>query len=167
MDEDVGSVAGADGDDSRIVRIRLLSDELDKQRSRASDRTRSVETRCSFLVVASGVLVAFGVAGDGVPTNLADVAVLILATATVVCAVVGLWPRKLRTASGDKIVGAWVDAPLSGPELEDHLLEVKRKEIENRNALNEWRAGWAIAGFTLIGASVFAMLISTMARVVL
>ena len=40
----------------RLQRIRLLSSELDTLRNAAIERTRSIDTKSSFVVVAAGVL---------------------------------------------------------------------------------------------------------------
>lgn len=40
----------------REARIRLLSEELDRLRASAVERSRSIDTKASFVVVAAGVL---------------------------------------------------------------------------------------------------------------
>lgn len=140
-------------------RIRLLSAELDESRRAAVERTRTTDTKASFLVVAAGFLA--GVTGSELvreETWFVGIIPLVLTLATVVVSAVVLWPRRLRVPSGPEMVKAWVDADMTTDELEDHILEVKSKEVSNRNDQNERKAEWTKWGFVLLISAMATVL---------
>lgn len=139
--------------------MRLLSAELDESRNAAVERTRTTDTKASFLVVAAGFLA--GVTGSELVSDetwFVGVVPLVLTLATVVVAAVVLWPRRLRVPSGPDMVKMWVDADMTPEVLEDHILEVKSKEVENRNKQNERKAGLTSWGFLLLIAAMASAL---------
>lgn len=145
--------------DDRAQRVRLLSAELDESRNAAVERSRTTDTKASFLVVAAGFLA--GVTGSELvsgETWFIGVVPLGLTLATVVVAAVVLWPRRLRVPSGPDMVKMWVDADMTPEVLEDHILEVKSKEVENRNKQNERKAGLTSWGFLLLIAAMASAL---------
>lgn len=145
----------------RQTRIRLLSDELDRLRLTALERTRSIDTKASFVVVAAGVIAA--VAFDSLNnahTWLLGLIPVAFTVATIIVAAAALWPVKLESASGRDVVDEWVDADITPAELEDNLLEVKAVEIEFRDAKNESKAKATKWAFGLLVASLVAALIT-------
>lgn len=145
---------------AKLGRIRLLSAELDESRRAAVERTRTTDTKASFLVVAAGFLA--GVTGSELvrpETWFVGVVPLILTLATVVVSAVVLWPRRLRVPSGPQMVAAWVDAEMTPDDLEDHILEVKSKEVSNRNDQNERKAEWTKWGFVLLISALASALV--------
>lgn len=145
--------------EQRLSRIRLLSDELDRLRLSALERTRSIDTKASFVVVAAGVIAA--AAFDGLANSqmwLIALIPVVLTVATVVVAAVALWPVKLESASGRDVVNEWVDADMTPSELEDSLLEVKAVEIEYRDAKNESKARATKWAFGLLVSSLVSAL---------
>lgn len=144
----------------RVARVRLLSDELDRLRLSAVERTRSIDTKASFVVVAAGVIAtaAFDGLSDSRVWWIGLIAV-ILTVATVIVAAIALWPAKLESASGRAMVTEWVaDTDMTPVTLEDSLLEVKALEIENRDRKNESRARATKWAFGLLVASLVAAL---------
>jgi hypothetical protein len=123
----------------RAARIRLLSDQLDHLRSSAVERTRSIDTKASFVVVAAGVIATTTFAGlDDSRTWLWGLVPLTFTIATVVAAAIALWPVKIESPSGRKMVSLWVDEDGLAPDvLEDRILEVKTVEVEYRDEKNE------------------------------
>lgn len=145
---------------AKLGRIRLLSAELDESRRAAVERTRTTDTKASFLVVAAGFLA--GVTGSELvraETWFVGVVPLALTIATVVVAAVVLWPRRLRVPSGPDMVKMWVDADMTPDDLEDHILEVKSKEVSNRNDQNERKAKMTSWGFVLLIAAMLSALV--------
>lgn len=153
---------------AREQRIRLLSAELDQSRHAAVERTRTTDTKASFLVVAAGVLA--GVSGSellSANTSFLGLFPLGFTLATVVAAAAALWPRALRVPSAPELVNRYVDDDITSEELEDHLLEVKKVEVENRNAQNEVKAELTAWGFVFLIVSmttaVFVVVLSAVA----
>lgn len=141
-------------------RVRLLSAELDASRHAAVERTRSTDTKASFLVVAAGFLA--GVTGSELvraETWFVGIIPLVLTLATVIVSAVVLWPRRLSVPSGPEMVKAWVDADITPEELEDNILEVKSKEVDKRNDQNERKAKLTSWGFVLLIAAMLSALV--------
>ena len=84
---------------------------------------------------------------------------LLFTLATVVVAAVVLWPRRLSVPSGPEMVAAWVNADMTAEDLEDHILEVKSKEVKNRNEQNERKAELTSWGFSLLIAAMASALV--------
>jgi hypothetical protein len=138
----------------------LLSAELDESRRAAVERSHTNDTKASFLVVAAGFLAA--ITGSGLVearTWFVGILPLLLTLATVVVAAVVLWPRRLSVPSGPEMVAAWVNADMTAEDLEDHILEVKSKEVKNRNQQNERKAELTSWGFSLLIAAMTTALV--------
>lgn len=145
--------------EQRLARIRLLSTELDNLRLNSMERTRSIDSKASFAVVAAGVIAA--AAFDSLSSSHIWIAALIpvsLTVATVVVAAIALWPYKLKTPSAREVVDQWVEADLAPSDLENNLLEVKAKEITFRNSKNEDRARATKWAYALLVTSLVATL---------
>jgi len=143
----------------RLARIRLLSAELDNLRLSALERTRSIDTKASFVVVAAGVIAA--AAFDILSNQSLGLWGLIpsaLTVATVVVAAIALWPTKLKSASGRDVVNEWVDAETEPAVLEDHLLELKAVEVYHRDEQNEIKGRATKWAFALLVASLVTCL---------
>ncbi len=95
--------------------------------------------------------------------SLVDAALESDRVAAVAVATAALWPRKIDLPSAREIVDVWVDADIPADELEDNVLEVKAREVTNRDAQNEKRAKLTNWGFGL----VLAGLVTTLAVVAL
>lgn len=145
---------------AKAARVRLLSAELDESRKAAVERSRTNDTKASFLVVAAGFLAAIsGAELVTTETWLIGALPLLLTLATVVVAAVVLWPRRLSVPSGPDMVTAWADADMTAEDLEDHILEVKSKEVKNRNKQNERKAELTSWGFSLLIAAMASALV--------
>lgn len=141
------------------ARVRLLNEELSQLRGAAVERTRTTDTKASFLVVAAGFLA--GVAGSELvdsDTWFIGLVPLSLTLATVVVSAMALWPRALSVPSARHVVDTYVNANMSPETLEDHLLEIRTKEVEKRNAQNESKAGLTKWGFILLIAAMASSL---------
>jgi hypothetical protein len=139
----------------RAKRIRVLNAELDVLRAAAWDRSRMIDTKASFIVVAAGVLASVtGLSLVSPATWLLGLMPFGLTVAAVAVAIVALWPRKIDLPSAREVVDAWVDADMPADELEDNVLEVKAQEITNRNVQNEKRADLTNWGFSLLLAGL-------------
>jgi len=145
---------------AKSARIRLLSAELDESRRAAVERSRTNDTKASFLVVAAGFLAAItGSELVEARTWFVGILPLLFTLATVVVAAVVLWPRRLSVPSGPEMVAAWVNADMTAEDLEDHILEVKSKEVKNRNEQNERKAELTSWGFSLLIAAMASALV--------
>lgn len=140
---------------AKIARIRLLSAELETQRNLAIERTRSIESKAGFLVLAGGLLAA-----QAVPvfanTQISALAVvlavtrLVLAFSVTLFATMVLWPLRIPELGPDGFIKKWIDSCEPKGALEDYILEVKARTIAKRNAKNETRAKLLKAGFVLL-----------------
>lgn len=139
----------------RVARIRLLNAELDAHRGIALERTRQIETKASFIVVAAGVLAsATGATLVSTDTWLLGLVPFALTVATVVVATAALWPRPLKVPSARSIVNRWVNETAPTDDLDDYLLEVKVVEVELRDDQNELRMKWTKRAFRLLALSL-------------
>lgn len=147
----------------RLARIRLISLELDHIREAAIERSRSIDSKSSFIIVAAGFVT--GATSTDLVTSTSFYVGLVpvaLTVASMVAAVIALWPTRLWAPIGRSLVTAWVEDPVTVESLEDNILEVKAREIEARDAYNERRSTatrWSfvflvlglIAAFLVIG----------------
>ena len=141
----------------RAKRIRVLNAELDVLRIAALERSRTIDTKASFIVVVAGVLAsATGLSLVSTDTWLVGLLPFGLTVAAVAVAIAALWPRKIDLPSAREVVDAWVDADMPADELEDNVLEVKAQEVTNRDAQNEKRAKLTNWGFSLVLAGLVA-----------
>lgn len=144
----------------RSKRIRILNAELDVIRNASYERSRTIDTKASFIVVAAGVLASVtGVSLVAPETWFIGLAPFALTIAAVAVAIVALWPRKIGLPSARQVVDAWVDADMPADELEDNVLEVKAQEVTNRDAQNEKRAHLTNWGFILLLAGLASTLV--------
>lgn len=145
---------------TRIRRVQLLSSELDSLRNSAVERTRSLDAKASFVVVAAGVLAsAVGLGLVRSETYYVGLIPFGLTVWTVVQSAAALWPRSIDLPGARKLVAKHVDSEDPPEKLEDFLLEVKTTEVENRNAQNEKKAGYTKRAFQLLVASLVAVFI--------
>lgn len=143
----------------RAKRIRVLNSELDVLRAAASDRSRTFDTKASFIVVVAGVLASVtGLSLVSIDTWLVGLIPFGLTVAALVVATIALWPRKINLPSARQVVDQWVDTDMSADQLEDNVLEVKAQEVTNRDAQNEKRAKLTNWGFGLVIAGLLATL---------
>ena len=144
----------------RAKRIRILNAELDVLRAASSERSRTIDTKASFIVVVAGVLASVtGLSLVSTDTWLVGLLPFGLTVAAVAVATAALWPRKIDLPSAREVVDAWVDADMPADELEDNVLEVKAQEVTNRDAQNEKRAKLTNWGFSLVLAGLVATLV--------
>ena len=145
---------------NRVGRIRLLSAELATGLTRAIDRTRSIETKASFIAAAAGL-----VASATIPTVATGrywfvaVVPLGLAVVTVIYAARALWPKSLEVSGARLLVDTYVDAEMTPETLEDHLLEVRAVEIEKRDESNIERTKRMTVGFSCLSLSLAALVL--------
>ncbi|GEM_PF-4181158 len=146
--------------DYRDARIRLLSEELDRTRDAALERSRLLNTKASFVVVAAGVIASVSSVGIGDrEAGLAWVVPFSLTFLTVLTATVTLWPRKLKVAGGREMVTAWRESELTEYDLVDHLLEVKVQEVESRDAQYRLGSIWTKVAFVFLLMSLISVVV--------
>lgn len=144
----------------RTKRIRILNAELDVLRGASAERSRTIDTKASFVVVVAGVLASVtGLSLVTTDTWLVGLVPFALTVAAVAVATAALWPRKIDLPSAREVVDAWVDADMPADELEDNVLEVKAQEVTNRDAQNEDRAKLTNWGFGLVLAGLVTTLV--------
>lgn len=146
----------------KLERIRLMSSELEAQRQFAIDRTRSIDSKAAFLVVAGGLLAAQTLptlAQGGFALALA-VLRLVLAFGVTLLATMALWPLKLKELGPDEFVRKWINSCEPTAALEDYILEVKARTIVHRNSKNESRARLLKAGFIVLVAGIIVAIVA-------
>jgi len=139
----------------RAERVRLLREELDVQGARSIERTRTVETKASFIVTAAALVA--GASISLLEVNPTVVIPLVLAALTVYHAAQAAKPLTLEVPSARKLVDEYLDGGLSAEELEDTLLEVRTVEIEERDEVTRERSRAMTVGFRFLTASVTAL----------
>lgn len=156
---------GSRADARRLDRIRILSAELEVQRQLAIDRTRSIDSKAAFLVVAGGLLAAQTLpelTKGGFPQLALGLAILrlILAFTVTFLASMALWPLKLKELGPDAFIKKWIDSCEPTHKLEDYVLEVKARTIAFRNAKNESRGRLLKAGFVVLIAGIVVAILA-------
>ncbi|CAN5522333.1 hypothetical protein BH09ACT4_BH09ACT4_16700 [soil metagenome] len=146
---------------AKLARIRLLSQELDVQRQLAIDRTRSIDSKAGFLVLAGGLLAAQAVpeltkADLSWLALVLGVARLVFALVVTLLATAALWPLKIFELQPKDFVKKWIDSCEPEGALEDYILEVKAVTISRRSAKNEKRARLLKAGFVVLVIGIVA-----------
>jgi hypothetical protein len=138
----------------------VLSEELDVIRHAALERTRGIDSKSSFAVVAAGVLA--GATFTGLVTAKSFYLGMIpfaFTIASVIAAVKALWPTWVWAPSARAVVNRWVNHTISQEDLEDCILEVKVREVEARDAYNERRAKATKLSLVLLIVSLSTALI--------
>lgn len=145
---------------ARARRVRLLNAEVEAIGVATAERTRSLDAKASFVVVSAGLL-AGGVGATLIrpESSFAGLVPLALTIWTVVEAAAALWPLKLKVAGARRLIDNFVDTSESLDAIEDKLLELKTREIENRNTKNEERAAHTRLAFLLLVLSLIASLL--------
>jgi len=137
----------------------MLNAELDVRRVASSDRTRTIETKATFVVAIAALLASVtGLSLVSLDTFLIGLIPLALMIAAVASAMMALWPRKLDVPSARSLVDTQVESTKTADELDDFILEVKAKEITKRDDQTEERAKHTARGFKF----VFAGLVCTL-----
>ncbi len=140
---------------ARLQRIRALSAELDVQRQTAVDRGKTQDSKASFVLVVVGLVASVASA------RLADSSLWVLALLPLIAAlaaaaeaVVVLWPRSIKVVDASALTLAWVDSDQTQEQLEDYLLESKRKEILARDDRHRHSTPHLRSAFRLLIVSV-------------
>lgn len=145
----------------RSQRIAVLQAELDVQGERSVERTRTIETKAAYATTAAAAVVAASIAIlSPAWDDLTAIAPLLLAATTIIISTRAIVPLGLGVVSAGDLVARYVNDDMPLVELQDNLLEVRKIEIENRDALNAKRAVWMTRGFRALSASVIALLLS-------
>lgn len=146
--------------ENKVARVRLLSTEMDNVRQASVDRTRSIDSKSSFAIVVAGVVAGAAFTGLVDPRSCyIGLLPFALTIGSVIAAVVALWPKRLWVTSARDFVNEYVEKPMSGDELEDHILEVKTKEVTVRDEYNEKRSTATKVSLVLLIVSLFTSLI--------
>ena len=147
--------------DRRSQRIAALQAELDVQGQRSVERTRTIETKAAYATTAAAAVVAASLAIlSPAWDDLTAILPLLLAATTIIVSTRAIVPLGLSVVSAGDLVARYVDDDMPLVDLHDRLLEVRKVEIENRDALNAKRAVWMKRGFRSLSASVVALLLS-------
>lgn len=147
----------------RSQRIAVLQAELDIQGQRSVERTRTIETKAAYATTAAAAVVAASIAIlSPAWEDLTAIAPLVLAATTIIVSTRAIVPLGLGVVSAKDLVARYVNDDMPLVDLQDNLLEVRKVEIENRDALNAKRAIWMIRGFRALSASVSALLLSAL-----
>lgn len=147
----------------RTQRITALQIELDVHGGRSAERTRTIETKAAYTATAAAaVVVASSSLLSPAPKDFLAVAPLVLSIATIVFSTRAIRPLSLGIVSARQLLDKYVDADMALAELEDHLLEIRAREIEQRDTLNVTRAWAMVWGFKLLTGSVVALLLASL-----
>ncbi|WP_164878258.1 hypothetical protein [Microbacterium enclense] len=139
-------------------RVRLLSTELDNIRAASLERTKLLNTKASFVVVAAGLIGSTSSAG--VRDSGSALLWLIpfgLTFLTVLTCTITLWPKKLRVAGAEGLVGELKVSETSRDEAEDFILQIKVEEVKSRDEQYRVGARWVKIAFVLLLLSLVAV----------
>lgn len=147
-----------------------MSAELEVQRQLAVDRTRSIDSKAAFLVVAGGLLAAqafpdLSQEGFSRLALILAVARLVVAFVVTLLATMALWPLKLKELGPDAFINKWIDSCEPTSALEDYILEVKARTIAFRNTKNESRGRLLKAGFVVLIVGIVVAIIAGIVQV--
>lgn len=150
----------AQAESARLLRIRVLSNELDEQRQLAADRGKTQETKASFILVVVGLVSGISSAQlTDTPFWAVGLLPIVLALASAVMAVLVLWPRAIDVVDATSLINKWIESGEGQEALEDYLLESKRREIASRDekyGVTTPHLQWA---FRLLVVSIFVLLV--------
>lgn len=128
--------------------------EIEKLRGAAMDRTRTIESKSSFLVAGAGILAG----AIFVPAVQSDSHLwfppIALAFSAIAAACIALRPMKLDVPSASLIYEAVAKSTASSLTLRDWLTRVTVVEVGIRNAQNKLRNRALRIGFGFLFASV-------------
>lgn len=146
---------------ARLLRIRVLSTELDAQRQFVIDRGTTQESKASFVLVVVGLVASISSARlSGSPFWGISLLPIAVALASAVMAVLVLWPRSVKVVDAEKLILKWVDSTEGQEALEDYLLETKKDEIRARDSKYNDATPHAKWAFRLLVVSVAVLFIA-------
>jgi hypothetical protein len=140
----------------RVARIRLLSDEADRQRDIAAGRLTTTLTQASLLLLGAGLVAgSWAVELIARPFGLLPALTMLFALASAAAALVSLFPRSsLRLKIRDLVTKSLEpDAP-NLVDLEDLVLETKTAVVENLIRDHKRRDRWVRAGYVLLAIAL-------------
>lgn len=147
-------------DNEYLKRVQLLRVAVDGIHTSSVERTRSIDTKASFSVLAVGVLAAFTfpelISSATCYWGILPVGLMI---ASIVFSVAALWPTRFWAQGADDAVLHLRDpSKCSDLEAEELLLESVVKETTARDAYNEKRAKWVKWSLGTLLAGVVTMM---------
>ena len=146
----------------RTQRIVALQVELDVHGVRSAERTRTIETKAAYATTAAAVVVVASISLlSPALKDIPAVLPLVFAVVAIVFSTRAIRPLSLGVVSARQLVNRYVEADMPLAELEDHLLEVRTREIEQRDTLNVKRAWAMVWGFKFLTGSVVALLLAS------
>jgi hypothetical protein len=140
-------------------RIAILGPELDRLALDADERSRSVDSKASFLSIAAGIVVASQFQNSwNLPWFVVSVP-LLFAVMAIAAAAVALLPSRRVDLRPDLIVANWLDTTSASLQIEKTLIEQKSQiAVGRENSLR--RRGVIVAvGFLMLFFSVAALLV--------
>lgn len=139
--------------------MRLLAAEADKHLDAAIRRGARFDAKAVFIVTASG-LVAGSSAVKAAVTPLAPWAAIPIGFALlgVASAVWAFWARKIDVPDTRKMVDDHVDGPITPVDLEDFLLEVRTKQVVDRQKHSDKQAVAVAVGLVMLLLAVVTLL---------
>jgi hypothetical protein len=147
----------------RDERVEVLMKELDVQGERAIERTRAIEGKASFTLAAAAAVVAASFSSlSGGPLDWLVMLPLVLAGVTIIVASRAIRPLIVSAPSARALITEYVDADLTSAQLRDTILEVRAREIEYRDELNQRRSQSMIWSFRVLLASVLVLVSSAL-----
>lgn len=140
----------------RVARIRLLSDEADKQRDIAAGRLTTTMTQASLLLLGAGLVAgSWAVELIGRPFGVLPATTMFFAFASAAAALISLFPRSsLRLKIRSLVTQSFEpDAP-NLVDLEDLVLETKTAVVESLISDHKRRDRWVRAGYVLLAIAL-------------
>ena len=148
----------------RQARIRLLASEMERRLDASRERTRGIEMKAGTVITGAGIVAgSSALSADNAPARWLAIVPIMLAAAAVFCAVRALRALTIDVPDGRAIVEEYRNAAALGTAVEEVLLEVRTREIEQREEANDKRIPWVRYGSSILLAAVSSLLVVVIA----
>lgn len=137
--------------------LRLLNDEVDRQRLDVSERANSGLTRASILIAAAGITI--GATVDQQPLSSLGAVAMTISVLAAVCGVAALWPRAgVEHSIEGMIADTWSKG---GDEAAFVIMHRKIDILKGEERLLHDRSRWVRTGYLLFGVSLVVLLLAS------
>ena len=149
-------------DDSRrqkALRTRLLNDEVDRLRDDSTERARSVDSKSTFLAVASGIVITASTSHAWSSDWILGSLPLGLSSLALIAATFALLPGRRQDLTPRVLHERWDDTERNIADVEAAILRLKVSASSAREENIRRRAMIASLGFALLAASSVALVV--------
>jgi hypothetical protein len=144
----------------RALRTRLLNDEVDRLRDDSAERARSIDSKSTFLAIASGVVITASTSQIWSIVWFVAVLPLAFSASGLISATIALLPGRRPDITPAALYQRWEDTERNVADVEGSILRAKVEASSVREADLRRRASIASFGFVLLAvASVLLVVV--------